>query len=61
VSKMSVEESVRTLTERKLNVPDRIIVFDGTESRAVEFKSCETLEYLKLCVSLNFYSEEGTI
>jgi hypothetical protein len=61
VSKMEEESKVLTLTERKLVIPDRIILFDGKETRTVEFKSCETLDYLKLCVSLNFYSEEGTI
>ena len=56
-----METAIKTLTERKLNVPDKIVLCDGKETKAIDFKSCEALEYLKLCISLNFYSEEGII
>jgi hypothetical protein len=52
---------VKTLTERKINVPDRIVLFDGKKTKVINFESCEPLDYLKLCVSLNFYKEEGVV
>lgn len=52
---------VKTLTERKINVPDRIVLFDGKISKIIGFESCDPLIYLRLCIALNFYSEEGMI
>jgi hypothetical protein len=52
---------VRSLTERKINVPDRIVLSDGKKTKIVNFESCEPLTYLRLCIDLNFCSEEGMI
>ena len=56
-----MDQEVKTLTERKLSVPDRIVLSDGKETRSIDFKSCEPLDYLRLCISLNFCSEDGVI
>lgn len=48
-------------TERKINVPDKITISDGTSKKTITFDTCEALEYLKLCVSLHLWNEEGVI
>lgn len=52
---------INSLTERIVQVPDKIILSDGKETRSISFESCEPLEYLKLCVSMKFYSEKGVV
>ena len=48
--------------DRKVVVPERIIITDGTDlKKVVEFKNTDGLEYLKLCISMKFYNEDGMI
>jgi hypothetical protein len=49
------------LSGRKLVVPDKIILSDGKTTKTVEFKDCEAIEYLKLCIGLHFCKEDGII
>ena len=58
---MTEKEKIKTLSERKLNIPDKIVLFDGIETKMIHFSSCNPLDYLKLCIELNFYSEEGIV
>jgi hypothetical protein len=52
---------IKTLTERKLNVPDRMVLFDGKTTKIIRFDSTDPLTYLRLCIDLNFYTEDGMI
>lgn len=61
LAEANASTEIKSLTERKINVPDRIVLHDGKKTKIINFESCEPLTYLKLCIDLNFCSEEGMI
>jgi len=56
-----IENTEKSMTQRTINVPDQIVLSDGTTTKTIDFKTCEAFEYLRLCISLRFYNEEGVI
>lgn len=49
------------MSERIINVPDRIIIRSETKISTIKMEDMPIAEYLKICISMNFYNEEGVI
>jgi hypothetical protein len=49
------------LNERTINIPDKILVKAGKVNIEVSTLDMSGVDYLKLCISLGFWSEEGVI